>query len=82
MNLTSQSQSLLEAVKAHPLSFEEMSCILLPGRAVGLTQRGSHPRQALARVRESFAAGFAAAGEPKGVSRGAICFSLRYAPLI
>lgn len=82
MNLNSLSQSLLEATKAHPLSFEEMSCISLRAMDVGLTQCGSHTRQTLARARENFAAGFAAAGEPKGVSHGAICFSLRYAPLI
>lgn len=82
MNLTSLSQSPLETVKAHPLSFEEMSCILLPTVDMGLTQHCSHTRQTLARARESSAAGFAAAGEPKGVLHGAICFSLRYTPLI
>lgn len=69
-------------MKAHALSFEERSCILLPTMDVGLTQHGSHSRQTLARARGSFAAGFAAAGEPKGLPHGAICFSLRYAPLI
>lgn len=45
---------------------------------VGLSQPGSHTRQTLAHARDSSAA----AGEPQGVSHGAVCFSLRYAPLI